>query len=49
MFDVLWNNKPEKIKRKLITKQYDKRGLKMLDVDKFLISLKSSWIKRLLD
>ena len=49
MFDFLWNKKPDKIKRSIITNNYEYGGLKMLDIEKFLRSLKSSWVKRLLD
>ena len=33
MFDFLWSNKPDKIKREQIIKQYEKGGLKMLDIN----------------
>ena len=49
MFDFLWNKKPDKIKRNIITNNYEYGVLKMLDIEKFLRSLKSSWVKRLLD
>ena len=38
MFEFLWNKKPDKIKRNLISKNYEDGGLKMLDIDKFLIA-----------
>ena len=49
MFDFLWNKKPDKIKRNIIINNYEYGGLKMLDIEKFMNSLKSSWIKRLLN
>ena len=49
MFEFLWNKKPDKIKRKIITGTYEEGGLKMLDTEKFINSLKASWIKCLLD
>ena len=49
IFDFLWDNKPDKIKRQTITQDYEKGGLKMLDIYKFLNSLKASWIKRVMD
>ena len=49
MFNFIWDNKPDKIKRKTLYQEYINGGLKMLDLNKFILSLKSSWIKRLLD
>ena len=40
IFEFLWDNKPDKIKRQTITQDYEKGGLKMLDIYKFLNSLK---------
>ena len=49
MYAFLWDKKPDKIKRKTIIQNIKNGGLKMIDIFKFLKSLKSSWIKRLLD
>ena len=49
MFNFIWDGKPEKIKRETLTKDYDKEGLKMIDLKTFIISLNISWIKRMLD
>ena len=49
MFHFIWDNKPDKIKRTVLCQDYYKGGLKMLDLKKFIFSLKSSWIKRILD
>ena len=49
MFEFLWNKNPDKIKRKTIVQNIENGGLKMIDTNKFLKSLKSNWIKRLLD
>ena len=49
MFEFLWNKKPDKIKRKTIVQNLENGGLKMIDTNKFLKSLKSNWVKRLLD
>ena len=40
--------KPDKIKRETIIQDYNKGGLKTIDIEKFTWSLKISWIKRLL-
>ena len=49
MFKFIWNSKPDKIKRKELLQNYHNGGLRMLDIDLFINSLKSSWIKRLLN
>jgi len=45
-YKFLWDEKPDKIATKRITQDYVEGGLKMLDIDIFLKSLKASWIKR---
>ena len=49
MFEFLWDKKPDKIKRQIISQKYENGGLKMIDIYKFINSLKTSWIKRILD
>ena len=49
MFNFLWDNKPDKIRRDIIIQDYKDGGLKMIDIEKFIKSLKSSCIKRILD
>ena len=44
MFKFIWNDKPDKVNRKQICKD---GGLKMLDLEKFVKSLKLTWITRL--
>ena len=46
-YDFLWNSKPDKIARNIITQDYKDGGLKMIDIDFFICSLKISWIKRI--
>ena len=48
MYDFLWNSKPDKIKRSTLVKDYDQGGLRMIDIETFIWSLKASWIKRFL-
>ena len=48
-FSFLWNNKPDKIKRRVIINNYDKGGLKMPHIESFSMSLKITWINKLLD
>ena len=47
-FKFIWQNKPEKIKRELLTQDYRYGGIKMPNIQHVMMSLKSSWIKRLL-
>ena len=39
MFNFLWDNKPDKIKRKIIMQKIENGGLKKLDIQKFIYSL----------
>ena len=48
IYAFLWDNKPGKIKRSTLNKYYNQGGLRMIDVEKFIWSLKASWIKRFL-
>ncbi|MCG7875526.1 MAG: reverse transcriptase domain-containing protein [Candidatus Thiodiazotropha endolucinida] len=47
MYNFIWDGKPEKIKRDILTKDFEKGGLKMIDLQTFIKSLKISWIKRI--
>ena len=49
MYSFLWNGKPDKVKRSSLIQTYDKGGLKMIDIDKFIQAQKITWIKRILD
>ena len=42
----MWNG-PEKIKRNIATQDHDRGGLRMINVENFIISLKLSWIRRI--
>lgn len=48
LFRFLWKAKCDKIKREVVTQKYFNGGLNMVNIDNFLISLKSSWIQKLL-
>ena len=48
LFCYLWNGKPDKIKRKWITQDYDYGGLRMINLNCFIQSLKLTWMARLL-
>ena len=45
----LWDGKPDKIKRKVIINNYDEGGLKFPHIESFCMSLKMSWLYKLLD
>ena len=49
MFEFLWEGKPDKIKRKTIIQNIENGGLKMIDIEFFINSLKASWVKKLTD
>ena len=49
MFSFLWDSKPDKINRQRLTSEYENGGLKMIDINMFITSLKCSWIKRFMD
>ena len=46
LFNFLWNDKPDKLARKVMCQSIEKGGLKMLDVEKFISVVKVNWIKR---
>ena len=47
MYDFLWDSKPSKIKKDTVIKNYEDGGIKMIDICKFINSLKCTWIKRI--
>ena len=47
-FGFIWNNKPDKIKRMYITQGYQDAGLKMVNLEKIIDSLKLTFVDRLL-
>ena len=49
MYDFIWDGKPEKIKRDILTMGYESGGLNMIDLDNFIKSLKICWIKRMVE
>ena len=48
LYKFLWDGKPEKIKRTIMCQNKTDGGLKMPDLEKFIKSLKSTWIRRLI-
>lgn len=47
-YKFIWQSKIEKIKRKILNKDHDEGGLKLINNYNFLIALKTSWIRRLI-
>ncbi len=48
-YNFIWNNKPDKIKRKIMISDFSEGGLKMVHLESFSKSLKMYWINKLLD
>ena len=46
-YKFLWNNSNDKVKREIIIQEYKFGGLKMIDIQTFMSSLKLTWLKRL--
>ena len=47
IYNFIWGGKTDRIKRSDLCKNYTEGGLKMIDIDQYLNSIKISWIKRL--
>lgn len=48
LYKFLWNNKPDKISRKLIAQDYNQGGLRMIHIENFVKGLKITWIRRMI-
>ena len=47
IFEFIWKSKCDKVKRQIVSQDFLKGGLKMLDINNFIASLKCTWIKTL--
>jgi len=47
-FQFIWGNKIDKIKRNVMTGEYEYGGLKMVHLENFIKSLKCTWIRRIM-
>ena len=47
IFKFIWSDAPDKIKRKKLVQNYDRGGLRMIDLVSFIKSMKIAWVKRL--
>ena len=48
-FNFLWGGKRDKIKREVVKRPISEGGLALFDFEEFLISLKLTWVKKLLN
>ena len=48
-YKLLWDGKPDKIKRNVIINNYEEGVLKLPHIESFCKTLKMSWLLRLLD
>ena len=46
-FRFIWGDKPDKIKQIFIIQDYKDAGLRMVDLEKYIISLNLSWMNRI--
>ena len=45
-YNFLWDGRRDKVKRQTITQNYKVGGIRMIDVQAFIVSLKITWIRR---
>ena len=48
IYSFIWDNKPDKIKRQVLSQNCDMGGLKMLNIKMYIKGLKLSWIRRII-
>ena len=49
IYSFIWDNKPEKIKRNIISQNRENGGLQVPDIVKYTNAIKASWVKRIGD
>ena len=49
LYDFLWDSKGDKIKKTEMINNYEKGGLKMIDIQSFNTSLKLKWVQNYLN
>ena len=49
IFKFIWDSKPDKIKRTVLTQDYKKGGLRLTNIDYFIEALKAGWLRRIFD
>ena len=48
-YEFIWSSKRDKVKRDIVIQEYKNGGLNMIDLPIFLNSIKSNWIKRIIN
>ena len=46
-FEFIWKSSTDKIKRDVIIQDFDQGGLRMINIEKYILALKLGWIRRL--
>ena len=49
IYSFIWDSKPDKIKRSTLIQNYETGGIKMIHIEKFIMSFKVTWVKKILD
>ena len=49
IYNYIWDGKKDKVKRNSLIADYEKGGLKMIDVKSYFNTLKVKWVLRLLE
>jgi uncharacterized membrane protein YvlD (DUF360 family) len=47
LYSFIWNSPVCRVKKEILQNNYDNGGLKMINLNAFILSLKSNWIRRL--
>ena len=48
IYNFIWDNKQEKVKRSVLSKAISEGGLRMIDIDKYIEAIQLTWVTRLL-
>ena len=48
LYTFLWNSNVDKVKRNVVTQNYENGGLKMINIQNYIDGLKTTWIRRLI-
>ena len=49
IYSFIWDSKPDKIKRSTLVQNYETGGIRMIHTEKCIMSLKVTWVKKILD
>ena len=45
-YSYLWREGPDKVKRVMVVQRYAQGGLRVIDINKFIVALKITWLRR---